>query len=265
MPELPEVENWRRLAHDHLVGGVIRAVHVRPDPIVFEGQSPRRIVGCLAGRRVVGTGRKGKHLWLELDTAPWPVFHFGMTGSFRVYAHETERPTYLKLELLLEDGTRLGFRNLRRLGRVRLRENPLAEPPVSELGWDPLVSLPSTREISSALGGRRAPIKALLLDQTLFAGVGNWIADEVLYQARIRPTRRAHTLRPGEWGLLRARLGSVVKRAVAVNADSDRFPAGWLFHRRWGKNARATTADGHPLRFTTVGGRTSAWVPGIQR
>jgi len=95
--------------------------------------------------------------------------------------------------------------------------------------------------------------------------VGNWIADEVLYQARIAPSRRAHTLTAAEAARLRARLRSVVATAVAARADHARFPRGWLFHHRWGRNAAARTAGGERIRHITVGGRTTAWVPTVQR
>jgi formamidopyrimidine-DNA glycosylase len=112
---------------------------------------------------------------------------------------------------------------------------------------------------------RQGPIKAALLDQRLFAGVGNWIADEVLYQAGIRPDRRASSLGPGAVRRLRSRLLSIVRRAAAVDADSDRFPRTWLFHHRWGKDADARTSRGERITHTTIGGRTTAWVPKRQR
>src|SRR5206468_3553184 len=82
--------------------------------------SPRRVAAALRGRRVSAVGRKGKHLWLELDRRPWPAFHFGMSGSFRVYGPDAERPRYWKLELEADDGARLALRDPRRLGRIRL-------------------------------------------------------------------------------------------------------------------------------------------------
>ena len=85
MPELPEVESARRRAERALGGRRIVAVATVHDPIVYEGVSPRRFARALRGRRVVAVRRKGKHLWMELDERPWPLFHFGMTGSFEIY------------------------------------------------------------------------------------------------------------------------------------------------------------------------------------
>ena len=163
-------------------------------------------------------GRKGKHFWLELDRRPWPAFHFGMSGSLRVYGDASERPRYWKLELQSEDGARLAIRDPRRLGRIRLLRDPAREPPISRLGFDVLEEMPGPRQLHGLLSRRRGPIKAVLLDQGLFAGVGNWIADEALYQARISPHRPAASLKPAEVARLRRRLAAIVVLAVRVLA-----------------------------------------------
>jgi len=95
--------------------------------------------------------------------------------------------------------------------------------------------------------------------------VGNWIADEVLYQAGLDPRRPASSLSREEVGRLRARTRAVVRRAVSVDADAARFPRTWLFHHRWGREDGARTARGEPIVHLTVGGRTTAWVPSRQR
>ena len=265
MPELPEVETARRRALRALRGRRIERVTTVDDSLVYDGVTPERFARALRGRRVMGAGRKGKHLWLELDRRPWPVFHFGMTGSFELYRREADRPRFWKVELLMEDGQRLAMPDARRFGRIRLQQEPLREAPIGALGFDPLVGLPSVNELQALLRRRRAPIKAVLLDQSLFAGVGNWIADEVLYQAGLRPDRSADRLSVEEVAMLRRRLLAIVRKAVDVSADSDRFPRTWQFHHRWGKDAAARTAAGEAIVYATVGGRTTAWVPVRQR
>lgn len=280
MPELPEVEAARRLLTRAALGRRIVAVHCARDPIVFGGVSPARLRRALLGRRLVAARRHGKHLWLELDRRPWPCFHFGMTGGIEVRALRRGRlvlegrrsregrwpPRFLKLLLALDDGSEIAFRDARRLGRVRLRHDPPAEPPISLLGFDALRELPPVRRLAALLGERAAPVKAVLLDQSFSAGVGNWIADEVLYQAGIDPRRRAHALTTAEIGRLRAKLRAIVVTAVRLGADGDRFPATWLFHRRWSRrDNRAVTVRGERIRYLTVGGRTTAWVAEVQR
>ena len=153
----------------------------------------------------------------------------------------------------------------RRLGRALLRDDPEHQPPIARLGFDPLLAMPAPTRFSQMLRARRGVVKSLLLDQSFAAGVGNWIADEVLYQARIDPRRRASSLTDEEARRLRARLAAVVKRAVAANADSSRYPRAWLFHRRWGRRDDARTIRGERIEHVTIGGRTAAWVPAAQR
>jgi formamidopyrimidine-DNA glycosylase len=265
MPELPDVESARRRAARALEGRRIERVFTVDDPIVYQGVTPRRFARALRGRLVRVIHRKGKHLWMALDERPFPLFHFGMTGSFELYRREADRPRFWKVEILMEDGTRLAMPDARRFGRIRLQQEPEDEAPIADLGFDPLQGLPAVNELHRLLSRRRAPLKAVLLDQSLFAGVGNWIADEVLFQARLRPDREASGLRPEETARLRSRMLDIIRRAVAVDADSDRFPKSWLFHHRWGRNANARTAAGEKITHATIGGRTTAWVPGRQR
>jgi len=265
MPELPEVEAARRRVERAVRGRRVRAAEAVHDPVVFRGVTARRFAEALVGRRVDAVRRRGKHLWFELDRRPWPAFHFGMTGSFRVYRDPAERPRFWRLELVLAGGIRLAFSDPRRFGRIRLLADPEREPPIGLLGPDPILEPPSTRALVALLARRRAPLKAVLLDQASFAGVGNWVADEILYQARLSPLRPAASLTKSEVGALRRALLAVLRRAVAVGADSDRFPRTWLFHTRWGKQEGSTTSRGEAITHATVGGRTTAWVPERQR
>lgn len=276
MPELPEVEAARRLAMQVAVGRRIRAVRCADDPIVFEGVTPARVRRALLGRRVRAARRYGKHLWLELDRRPWPCLHFGMTGglhargrpgvALRAYGRrhpaEVWPPRFTRLVLELDDGGALAYADARRLGRVRLRHDPRREPPLSLLGFDAFRGLPPLSAFRVALRARAAPIKAVLLDQAFAAGVGNWIADEVLYQARIDPRRPARTLSDEAVRRLRAKLRHVVATSVRVLNDSERYPRTWLFHTRWERGI--PTARGERIRHETIGGRTTAWVPGRQ-
>jgi len=280
MPELPEVEAARRLLTRSAVGRRIVTVRCVPDSIVFQGVSPATIRRALVGRRVIAAHRHGKHLWLELDRRPWPCFHFGMAGGIEVRGRRRHRlvmegrrahegqwpPRFLKLHLVLDDGGEIVFSDARRLGRVRLRHDPATEPPISLLGFDALYDLPPIGRLAELFAARSAPVKAVLLDQSFSAGVGNWIADEVLYQARIDPRRRTDTLTRAEIVRIRSRLSSVVATAVRVGADSDRFPPKWLFHTRWSKRLQSpVTVRGEKIRYLTVGGRTTAWVAEVQR
>lgn len=277
MPELPEVERGRLLAESVGAGKRIRRARIEADPIVFDGHTQSEVQSALEGRRLVAAHRFGKQLWFELDRAPHPLWHFGMTGGFRARGAEALQlksgpdvseqawpPRFLKALLIFDDGSELAFCDARRFARVRLRHEPMREPPLSDLGFDPYLGLPKLADLRRALAGRKTPIKSLLLDQKFAAGVGNWIADEVLYQAAIDPRKRASELTEAEARRLRTRLSSIIRAAIKANADDRVYPRGWLFHRRWGKQADAKMPDGSAIEFITVGGRTTAWVPAKQ-
>jgi hypothetical protein len=132
------------------------------------------------------------------------------------------------------------------------------------LAPDALLNQPELDQFSARVHSLTAPIKAVLLDQTkVVSGVGNWVADEVLYQARIHPSAVSSTLSVGQLSALHEALDVVIHTAVAADADADRFPSNWLFHHRWSKSkkkAASKDARGDPIEFVTVGGRTSAVV-----
>lgn len=277
MPELPEVESFRRVVDSVAAGRAIVHATCANDRIVFDEHSPVAVARALRGRTVVACERRGKYVWIALDRRPWLLVHFGMTGAFRTptapplelasrvaRGDPTWPPRFTKLRLELDDGGELVMTDARRFGRVRLRKNPPCEPPVSELGFDPLLDLPTAVRFRALLGRRRGNVKAVLLDQGFAAGVGNWIADEVLYQARIDPRRTIGTLTPEEQSAVHRALGNVVRAAVRVDARKEKLPREWLFHRRWGR-AGGTTAEGDPIEHTTVAGRSTAWVPARQK
>src|SRR5579862_1685736 len=249
MPELPEVETVRRTMRRVLKGQRIAEVEAVPDNIVMGATPPEAFVEALKGRTVTEIGRKGKYWWIELDEKPWVFGHLGMAGwirelgapTTRLREHgnaplddENGRPRFLKLLLTADNGKRISFTDGRRLGRLWLGNDPKEDSRVKELGFDCLDELPDAKRLCELLQKRKAPIKAVLLDQSLFAGVGNWIADETLYHARISPKRSADSLSLKEVTNLREALHMVIETAVEAGADSDKYPNDWLFSSRWG-------------------------------
>ncbi|GJP69073.1 hypothetical protein CLOP_g25697, partial [Closterium sp. NIES-67] len=140
---------------------------------------------------------------------------------------------------------------------------PLLCPPIAQLGPDALLSLPDPSAFASLLRRRSRAVKAVLLDQAVLSGIGNWLADEVLYQARLHPETPTALLSDAHCTALHSAIHQVVAASVDVDADSDRFPPSWLFHVRWAK--KPGSIAGHKLSFITVAGRTSAIVPALQK
>ncbi|KAJ3106859.1 hypothetical protein HDU96_008071 [Phlyctochytrium bullatum] len=284
MPELPEVERARLLLHETCVGHKVTEVKSMPDSIVFAGKNNftnDTFAAGLTNKQVTDTYRYGKVFCLKMSEPPHAVLHLGMTGSVRVKGKPGLKymdfktdgdewpPRFWKFVLVLSNGVEVAFTDPRRLARVRLAEDPVKEPPISELGFDPIHSMPSLESFSESIRKRSVPVKALLLDQSFSAGVGNWVADEVLYNAKIHPAQRTQTLLDTELQALHESIQHVIRTACDVNADSDQFPPTWLFHYRWdkakSKKERLLMPNGNPIAFITVGGRTTAVVPAEQK
>ena len=176
-------------------------------------------------------------------------------------------PRFTKALFTFDDGTQLAFADPRRLGRIRLHSGaPTAEPPLSELGPDALTGGMTAAVFAAACVASGAAIKALLLDQSVVAGLGNWLADEVLYQAAIHPEVAANALSSAQVATLFATIRVVLAHAVSVDADSSHYPPTWLFAHRWSKgSSKPVDGAGRAITFVTVGGRTSAVVLAVQR
>ena len=283
MPELPEAEAQRRLLHRCVVGHRILHVETKEqgggardgqvDDKVLDGD-----VESLTGACVVAARRLGKQLWLELKkdgNAHCLLIHLGMTGSCVVKGEappsykafkisDAFPPRYTKLELVFHDGTRLAYCDPRRFGRIKLRGADPAE--LATLAPDAL-SPPAAADMRRALGAKSAVIKAVLLDQNaICCGIGNWIADEGLYMSRIHPATQASALSAAQVQALREAIVTVCKTACDVNADSEKFPATWLFHHRWAKQTTGSIASPiGRIHFDTIGGRTTAFLPEVQK
>jgi formamidopyrimidine-DNA glycosylase len=141
--------------------------------------------------------------------------------------------------ITFSNGEKLAFCDPRRMGRIRIKQEPLLSPPISSLAPDPLIDGPLSKEqFVIKLAKCTAPIKSILLDQEkLCCGIGNWVADEVLYQASIHPETPGNVIAScvSDVARLVDTIHSILEQAVEANADDSAFPPDWLFHRRWGK------------------------------
>ncbi|XP_027126174.1 formamidopyrimidine-DNA glycosylase isoform X2 [Coffea eugenioides] len=276
MPELPEVEAARRAIEEHCLGKKIVKSIIADDSKVVDGVSHKDFEASLNGKTIVAAHRKGKNMWLQLNSPPFPSFQFGMTGAIYIkgvavtnYKRSSVKDTdewpskYSKFFVELNDGLELSFTDKRRFARVRLLDNPVAVPPISELGPDALLEPMAVDEFHKLLSKKNLGIKALLLDQGFISGIGNWVADEVLYQAKIHPLQSASSMSIEVCGTLLNCINEVIQFAVQVDADCGSFPRQWLFHYRWGK--KPGKVKGKKIEFINAGGRTTAYVPELQK
>lgn len=269
MPELPEVERARRFLEFHLVRKKIIHVYAAEDTMVYRNTAPIDFKRYLEGATVLGVGRKGKYLWLKLDKTFCPVFHLGMTGNITLAETDQSAAKYEKVKMTTEDNVAVAMRDPRRFSRILGIHTPSAElmsyDPFSRLGEDPALNVISIQWLSEHLALKKSILKTLLLDQHFICGLGNWMVDEILYEARLSPYRKANTLTKSEVSQLADAIKWVTSTALSVNADSEQFPQAWLFHIRWLNRPRAKTArtlrDLKSIRFDKIGGRTTVWDP----
>jgi formamidopyrimidine-DNA glycosylase len=185
-------------------------------------------------------------------------------------------PKFWKFEITTEGDpeVQIAFTDARRFGRVRLVDCTGADirqhSPLVENGPDPVVDTDRfTKEyLGEKMRSRHVPIKALLLDQAMISGIGNWVADETLYQAKMHPEQYCDDFGDSEVATLYESIRYVCQTAVDKLGDSDEFPEHWLFNYRWGKGGKEAATklpNGEKLAFITVGGRTSCYAPGVQK
>ena len=218
MPELPEVETVRRQLAPHLTGRRIAAATVL-DPRWCEPAPPGQVEDAVSGRLIESVNRRGKYLTFALEEEVHLVMHLRMTGNLLFVSGDREdEPRFLRVRFGLDDGNRVLFTDQRRFGTgvVLLGDDSLAEYYDARLGVEPLGPEFTPEALHALARGRRAPVKAFLLNQERIAGVGNIYADEALYRARIHPLRPVGTLRRPKLAALR----EAVVESLQLGIDS---------------------------------------------
>ena len=258
MPELAEVafycSQWRPGFNR-----TIRSVKLNDKVRCFRDVSTRQLSLKLKGNRLTGSRTHGKRMLFQLRNSTWLGVHLGMTGSLAFRKEEGAIETHDHLVLGVENGW-LVFNDPRQFGKVEL----YVSKGLPEF-WE---NLPREMEsapfdfgyFESILHRRgRSPLKSLLLDQSLFPGVGNWMADEVLWRARVRPNRSARSLERSELKALFRSLKFVCRGAMKyIATDFSDPPKSWLFTHRWKPGGRCPKT-GVELERTQIGGRTTCW------
>ena len=270
MPELPEVETYRRFIEEVAVGQTIAGLDVFDKHVLAVPEDELRT--ALLGRTITGTGRLGKNCFLELDNGRLLVLHFGMTGDIGAYRDAPDAPRFTRVAWQLADsGLNLAFIDPRKFGRIRLADSTEAYQKAKKLGPDALQI--TAVELHQKLSRRKVFVKPLLLDQSLTAGLGNWIVDEVLFQASIHPERLGHSLSEAETTSLHAAIQKVLTTAIQHEANYRHFPKEFLIHAREWDDSATPGSDAHTFcpRHTDVkidksyvGGRATYTCPVCQ-
>lgn len=290
MPELPEVEVTRRLLAPRIVGRVIAGVRCGP-PSYFFLTPPRRLERQLRGRAVTALDRRGKYLLMGLGDGDRLLMHLGMTGQLfmagavspRLMSLRDHAPLPPGIEAAVNDphthltlefddgGPGLRFRDVRKFGKVLWLGATESDERLDKLGRDALEA--DGDALFEAARRRRVPIKTLLLDQGVLAGVGNIYADEALHLSGIRPTRAAHRVTRKECRVLAENVTRVLERSIATGGSSisdfvapdgsdGQFQKERRVYAREGEGCYACTTQ---IVRTVIGQRSSHYCPRCQR
>jgi formamidopyrimidine-DNA glycosylase len=217
MPELPEVETIKNELLPHLVNRRITGVTLFWEGIVRQ-PSVKEFYSRFIGQRLTGLARRGKYLIFSLTSGEALVIHLKMTGSLLLRSASAEPDKFIRAILHLDNGPEIRFRDPRKFGVMWLVKD--ADTVVAKLGSEPLEAGFTPQVLAERLRNRKAPIKALLFDQTFIAGIGNMYADEALFAARIHPLRSGGSLSPDEIERLHGAIQQVLWSAIGNKGAS---------------------------------------------
>jgi formamidopyrimidine-DNA glycosylase len=270
VPELPEVETVRRGLAPALEGRLLERVEIT-DPRLTRPVDRFEVARELEGERVALVGRRGKYLIVRFESGRALLVHLRMTGSFRIGG---ETDPHDRASLWLDDGGEISYRDVRRFGTWLLLEPDEVEAYLDvRVGREPLEDAYRAKHLAERLAGRRAPVKAALLDQRTVAGVGNIYADEALWRAGIHPLRPAESLEADEVKALhravRQSLRAGIRRQGSTLRDY-RQPdgaEGGAQHefKVYGRGGEPCERCGTPIDKIRVAGRGTWYCPACQR
>ncbi len=263
VPELAEVEFYRKQWNPGL-GGKIRAVALHSGKRIFRGSDTSTLEKSLPGATLQKSEALGKQMLFRFSKQLWLGVHLGMTGTLRV-APSGFQPGKHDHLVLHQRGRALVFNDPRQFGRLRFHQG--LEVPG---WWAKLPPALTSDSFTAAVMGkflqrhRQLPLKAALLHQAGFPGIGNWMADEILWRTRLHPRTRAGEISEEKSRELWRVVRFVCREACKIiGRDFSDPPRGWFIHERWNAKGRCPR-HGEPLPRANIGGRTTAWCPKCQ-
>ncbi len=265
MPELPDVENYKRYLDRTGLHKTVRHADVQSAKVVKKTPA-RRIARALAGRNLTRSRRHGKHLFVRLDDGHWLALHFGMTGRLTYFKHDDDDPKFDRVRFDLSNGYHLAFVNQRKLGEIRLIDDPDDFIADADLGPDALDTKLDLKAFRDLIGDSRGAIKSVLMDQSRLAGIGNVYSDEILFQAHVNPKTPAGKLEAKDIARLHRALRHVLKVSIKKGAGAEGFthhlPKSFLLRRR--EVGAKCPRCGGKIRTMKASGRTSYYCPRCQ-
>lgn len=273
MPELPEVETIRRIVGPQIEGRTILSVEIR-NPQVIAFPQPETFKETLEGQTVSSIGRRGKYLWLCMHSGDRVIFHLRMTGLPLVTPTEYSMDKHTHLILHLSGDVQFRYIDQRRFGRFWLLRNdePDNVTGMANLGLEPDDPRITADWLKDHLGSLRKPIKELLHDQSVIAGIGNIYSDEILFDAFIHPAKPCRECADEEWLRLAESIPRIIQWGINVeNITPEEYLAGQgkeyqnaVYLKAYGRAGQHCTRCGAVMEKALIGGRSSCFCPVCQ-
>ena len=273
MPELPEVETIKRIIEPQIKGQKILSVDVRNAQIIAHPET-ELFRGSLVNKTITGMSRRGKYLSINLDDGDKVYLHLRMTGQLLVAPKEYPMEKHTHLIMELSGGSQIRYIDVRRFGRfwyLKAGED-ISITGIDKLGIEPTGRKLTAEYLKAAAGKSKKPVKEMLHDQSIVAGIGNIYSDEILYAANIYPEKKCAELSDDEWVRLAEQIPEIIRWGISANKmTAEEYLAGrgkeyrnTLHLKAYGHAGKECSRCGAVFAKVTVGGRSSAFCPKCQ-
>lgn len=260
MPELPDVETFKRYIDSTALHKKIKTVKVNNSEILYNIKS-KKLKEKLTGKKITDIYRHGKYLFLKLSNNGFLILHFGMTGDIKYFKIKNHQPSHTRVLLEFENDYYLAFDNQRKLGKVGYTDDIESFIEEKKIGEDALQL--NEDKFLDLFYKKKGSIKSALMNQNLIAGIGNIYADEILYQTQIFPKTIVNKLSKKKLKTLYKNIKEVLNTAIDLQANPDNFPKKFIIPHR--KKDGKCPLDNKILKKIKVNGRTTYYCPNHQK
>lgn len=230
MPELPDVEVFKKYLRRTSLNKKITDTEIYAEDMLGE-ISAAQLKRILKGRSFSDTYRRGKYLFVKAADY-WLVLHFGMTGFLSYHKNPEEAPRFTRMFLEFENGFRLSYSCMRKLGIIDLTDDLKSYIDKKELGKDPLDEDFDGKYFLNLVKGKRGSLKSFFMNQKYIAGLGNIYADEIFFHTNLHPKDKVEELPEKTWKQVYKNMESILKTTIKANADIGKYPKDYLIHYR---------------------------------
>jgi len=254
MPELPDVEGFRKYFNETALNKKIIKTELISPEMLRKG-SPKDLVKYTEGEKFISSLRHGKYFFAGLSSNKYLMLHFGMTGYLIYYKLPEDAGGHIRLQFKLDDGFYLAYDNLRKFGAILLIDDPAEYIKEKELGPDPINDGLTYNKFRERVDSKSGNIKAVLMDQSVLAGIGNLYSDEILYQAGVHPSKLFSSIKEDGKKEVYKKMMSVLKAAVKKDGDHSALPGKYLLNHR--SDGEKCPICGGKIVHKTIAGRTA--------